>query len=403
MVCCCAFGAASARAAIYWGSGSGLGAANVDGSNLIDSYPYEISNAPPEGSIVAVAVNDTQLFWGDLSNEAIGTMALSGTPDGRVLFNEPKVRVDEALVPNVERPWGVAVDASHLYWASTAGAIGRSNLDGSAADRSFIAGLTSPCGLAVDGSHLYWGELETGAVARARLDGTEVEPEFITGAGDPCGVAVDAAHLYWANTAGSIGRAGIDGSDPEPAFVSSAGSPCGIAVDAGHVYWANFIEPGTFVSRADLDGSGAAPLVGEQFYAAMCGLALDSRVFQPRPVVTPPSSPIRFGPIERRKRGRLLVLPVYVAGQGGLTLSSPPGIGWQLDKGAPPPPWLGGTFRWTLKLWPGRGRVGKRIRRQLVDRRRAPVSLGFDWQEEGHTPVASKRRVAFAPPLRSQK
>ncbi|HEY6729980.1 MAG TPA: hypothetical protein VI039_03030 [Solirubrobacterales bacterium] len=398
-----ALSASQAAAAIYWGSGGGLGAANADGSNLIGSYPYEISNAPPEGSIVAVAVDGSHLYWGDLTKETIGSMALSDTPDGRVLLNEPKLWINEALVPNVERPWGVAVDASHLYWASTAGAIGRSNLDGSAADRTFITGLAAPCGLAVDGSHLYWGELETGAIARAKLDGTEVDPDFITGAGDPCGVAVDASHLYWANTAGAIGRAEIDGGDPDPAFIPSAGSPCGVAVEAGHVYWANFIEPGTFVSRANLDGSGAAPLVGAQFYAAMCGVALDSRVFQPRPFLTPPSSPIRFGPIERRKRGRLLVLPVYVAERGELTLNSPPGIGWRLDKGAPPPPWRGGTFRWTLKLWPGSGRVGKRIRRQLGNHRRAPVSLGFNWEEQGHTPVASKKRIAFAPPSRPRK
>jgi sugar lactone lactonase YvrE len=390
-------------AAVYWGSGRGLGAANADGSMLIGNYPYEIANAPPEGTIVAVAVNGTHLYWGDLTKEAIGSMALSGTPDGRILPGEPSVWVNETLVPDIDRPWGVAVDASHLYWASVAGAIGRSNLDGSAPDRAFIAGLTSPCGLAVDGSHIYWGEMEIGTVARARLDGTEVEPEFITGAGDACGVAVDAAHLYWANTAGAIGRAEIDGSDPEPSFIPTPGRPCGVAVDAAHVYWANYIEPGTFVSRANLDGTGAAPLVGAQFYAAMCGVALDSRVFQPRPILVPASSPIRFGPIERRKRGRLLVLPIYVPGRGDLTVTSPRKIGWRLDKGTSPPPWRGGSFRWHLKVWPGSGRVGKRIRRQLQNHRQAPVVLGFRWEEQGHSSVTSNKPIVFAPLPRSGK
>jgi hypothetical protein len=386
-----------ADAVVYWGSGIGLGAANVDGSMPIKNYPHEIVNAPPEGSIVAVAANGTHLFWGDLTNSAIGSMALSGTPDGHVLLNEPKPGINEALVPNVERPWGVAVNSPHIYWASTAGAIGRSNLDGSDADRAFIGGLNAPCGLAIDDEHIYWGDIELGFIGRARLDGTEVEPEFIVGAGEPCGVAVSASHLYWSSTSGPIGRAAIDGSAPEPAFIPTSGRPCGVAVYGAHVYWANFNEPGTFVSRANLDGSGSGPLVGEPHYAAMCGVALDSRVFQPRPLVLQPSLPIRFGALKRQKKGRLLVLPIEVPERGELTLTSPRKLGWSLDKGPEPPPWRGGTFRWTLKLWPGKGPVGKRIRRQLLNRRRAPVRLNFLWAQQGHTPVTTSKSAVFAP------
>lgn len=380
-------------AAVYWGSGSSIGAANTDGSMLIDSYPYGAANEPPDGSVVGVAVNGTHLYWGDLTNGAVGAMTLSNTADGRVAFGEPRVWMNEALVPNVARPWGVAVDSSHLYWASTAGAIGRSNLDGSVADRSFITEVKSPCGLAVDGDHIYWGELETETIGRAKLDGTEVEPEFITEAGFPCGVAVNASHLYWANTDGTIGRADINGDNPNRAFIPLAGSPCGIAVDAAQIYWANFVEPGTFVSRAALDGSGAGPLVGVQHYAAMCGVALDSRVFQLRP--PPVSLPIRFGQVKRKKKGRLLELPVYVPERGELALTSPRKLGWSLDKGPEPPLWRGGSFTWKLKLWPGKGRVGKRIRRQLQNHRRAPVALHFRWEQQGHTPVAASKRLVF--------
>jgi virginiamycin B lyase len=389
---------ATAPAAVYWGSGGGIGAANNDGSMLIGSYPYEIANAPPEGSIVGIAVNDTHLFWGDLTNGAIGSMVLSGTPDGRILFDEPKAWINEALVPNVERPWGVAVDSAHLYWASTAGAIGRSNLDGSAADRNFIGGLDSPCGIAVDGQYIYWGEIGPGTIGRARLDGSGVDPEFITGASDPCGVAVDGSHVYWSN-AGSIGRSDLDGgSAPSSPFIPNAGRPCGLAVDGSNLYWANFVEPGTYVSRANLDGGGAGPLVGAQYYAAMCGVAVDSRVFQPRPVLTPASLPIRFGSLKRRKRGRLLVLPVYVPDRGELTLTSPRKLGWNLDKGPEPLPSRGGAFRWTLKLWPGKGRVGKRIRRQLRHGARAQVNLTFNWEQLGRRPVTATRSVVFMPP-----
>lgn len=386
-----------AAAAVYWGAGGSIGAANGDGTMAIDSYPYGIANTIPQASVCGVAVNATHLFWADSANGAIGTMQLSNTANGRVDFTkEPMLAIDQALVANVSHPCGVAVDAGHLYWANTSGSIGRSNLDGSAPQREFIAGLSWPCGVAVDGSHIYWGDVTDGAIGRANLDGSGVEPEFIPGAGLPCGVAVSASRIYWSSEGpNAIGRADLDGGNPEPGFIPLAGRPCGVAVDAAHVYWANRFEPGIYLSRANLDGSGAAPLVAEPFYAASCGVALDSRTFQPPP--PPASLPIRLGPVKRQKQGRLLVIPVYVPERGQLALVSPR-IGWGLDMGPEPPPFRGGVFRWKLKLWPGSGPVGKRIRRQLEGKGKAPVDLNLSWEQLGRAPVLQAKHLAFVDP-----
>src|SRR5262249_24071058 len=75
------------------------------------------------------------------------------------------------------------------------------NLDGSGVNQSFIAGASRPFGVAVDAAHLYWTnqffspELSSsqGAIGRANLDGSGVNQRLITGLGDPIGVAVDAA------------------------------------------------------------------------------------------------------------------------------------------------------------------------------------------------------------------
>jgi virginiamycin B lyase len=67
-------------------------------------------------------------------------------------------------------------------------------------NRSFITGAQSPCGVAVDATHIYWAN-STGfvrvngsvvsTIGRAKLDGTAVDQSFIrTGAGIPQGVAV---------------------------------------------------------------------------------------------------------------------------------------------------------------------------------------------------------------------
>jgi hypothetical protein len=58
--------------------------------------------------------------------------------------------------------------------------------------------------VAVDASHLYWASSTgfsrgNGAIWRANLDGGNPQA-IVTGQDNPAGVALDAAHLYWANT-----------------------------------------------------------------------------------------------------------------------------------------------------------------------------------------------------------
>ncbi len=383
-------GAVRAEAAVYWGSNSMIGAANNDGTMPTGSYPYELANTIPSGGVCGVAVNGTHLFWADSANHANGSMQLADTLDGRVEINEPKVWIDQALVPGVGQPCGVAVDAAHLYWADTAGAIGRANLDGSAPERDFIDAAKWPCGVAVDGAYVYWGEVESQTIGRARLDGSEVDPAFIDAGATVCGLDATSTHLYWSGQEpNSIGRASIDGGNPEPNFIPMLRRPCGVAASSSHLYWAHWHEPGIYVSRANLDGSAAAPLVASQFYEASCGVALDSRAFRPRPPL--PSSPIVFGPVKRLKKGRLLELTVYIPEQGNLTLASPR-VGWRLEKGPVTSP------IWTLKVWPGKGRVGKRIRRQLRNKGRASVVLNFTWEHGGRAPISVTRHLAFVAP-----
>src|SRR6185436_13111989 len=106
---------------------------------------------------------------------------------------------------------GVAVDASHIYWAASA-SIGRADLNGTGVpDPDFITGTTNACGVAVDGAHVYWANGNT--IGRANLDGSSPNQNFITGT-TGCSVAVDATHIYWGNgslgNTGRIGRANLN-------------------------------------------------------------------------------------------------------------------------------------------------------------------------------------------------
>lgn len=260
------------RAHLYWadptldwtisqldplGSTATIGGANLDGTGVSESAVIGVE------SPCGVAVNATHLFWANRRQDAIGRSRLDGS------------RLNNLFARSAagSYPCGVAVDDRFVYWANhgstTLGTtIGRARLDGTEVDAGFVKGAFNPCGVAVDDQYLYWaneGQSSTsgGTIGRARLDGAEADPAFIrTDALLPCGVAVDATHIYWANSSGgAIGRARLDGSHVENTFVTGARWPCGVAVDTHYVYWGNAgASSGSTglpaIGRARLDGSG---------------------------------------------------------------------------------------------------------------------------------------------------
>jgi len=199
------------------------------------------------------------VYWINSSGDAIGRSNLDGTGVDRSFIT---------LAGKGDAIYAVAVDASHVYWADAAGegflgdgTIGRANLDGTGVDPSFIsdAGYGRVNGVAVDPAHVYWagGTSDTLSIGRANLDGTGVDQDFIAGPG-ALQVAVDSTHVYWADPdAGTIGRANLDGTGVDQDFITRThprqSIPTGVAVDDEHVYWTNFLDT---IGRANLDGTG---------------------------------------------------------------------------------------------------------------------------------------------------
>jgi virginiamycin B lyase len=384
-----AAGAPPAGAAVYWGSGGFVGAANLDGSNFVDGIPYGLANVPELGNVCGVAVAGGNLYWADPSRGTIGRTGLGFNPTGRVDFIKERVTIDEAFVSGLARPCGVAVDGSHVYWADTAGmAIGRADLDGGGVERNFIAGVSSPCGVGVGDGHVYWGNFVGGAVGRALPGGGEVEESFVEGATGPCGVAVDGAHVYWSNWDGtSIGRANLDGSASDNQFIGGLHNPCGVAVDDSHVYWTNWSARDP-VGRADLDGGNVVPsLLTTDFYLASCGVALDARIFAPPPL--PLSAPIFLGKMRRGLGKGVAYVNVKVPKTGGTVDVVSPALAWKFV-GAPVAD--GGYWVWHLKIGPGKtGRAANKLRKRLARNGSATVTLEVTHTEPNHTPYTATR------------
>jgi hypothetical protein len=239
---------ASASASVYWANSTAnaIGRANLDGSG-VNQRLVTGANDP-----FGVAVDAQHLYWTNFG---------SGSPHGSTIgrANLDGSGAEQRFITGADDPSATTVDGQHIYWTNIAsGTIGRANLNGTGIDQSFITGASAPVSVAVDGQHVYWGSGGSNAIGRANLDGTGVNQSFITGADGLAGLAVDGQHIYWGNAGnGTIGRANLDGGGVDQSFMTGAGVPNGLAVDGQHIYWTD--SNGGTIGRANLDGTGADP------------------------------------------------------------------------------------------------------------------------------------------------
>ena len=186
----------------------------------------------------------------------------------------------------------IAIDpvGEYVYWTDPVhGQIGRSKLDGSDYDESFISPVSGQLqGIAVvdapGAEYIFWTDLggyekEQGRIGRAGLDGGSVNPNCLTGLTNPRSIAASAEYVYWtipsvapAKTVkaedGQVGRADLNCNSAsvnsefiDPAFISPKASG-DIAVDGSHIYFSRVggITGKSSVFRADLDGKNGASI-----------------------------------------------------------------------------------------------------------------------------------------------
>jgi hypothetical protein len=140
---------------------------------------------------------------------------------------------------------------AYVYWTVSGNGqsgtgIGRADQDGSSVNHAFVSGASGPTGIVTDGAHIYWANSQTNSIGRANLDGSAADPTFIpnatTGSGLPTGVAVDGSSIYWTDLNQYVGKANLDGTNSSPHWVDDgAGSaPVAIAASGGNVYFSDF-------------------------------------------------------------------------------------------------------------------------------------------------------------------
>jgi virginiamycin B lyase len=201
-----------------------IGRARLDGTEVNQKF---IPNVGTEAC--GIAVNSSHIYWG--AGTTVGRANLDGSGKNNALIGEQGSHV-----------CGVDATSQFLYWANeTSGQIARGALDGSFAQPNYVAGVGIVCGVAVNSTHMHWASVGFAAIGRAPTTPLSQQNTFIdTEFGSPCDVALNSTHLFWTDRTG-VGRANLDGSGVNLEFVKDPlavpGTPstytdCGVEVDS---------------------------------------------------------------------------------------------------------------------------------------------------------------------------
>jgi hypothetical protein len=232
------------QASVYWGDGTGLMRAALDGSSAVALMPNP--------GISALVVDGTGIYW------ASPTDAANPRCTGAVAVTPLDGGTPTTLASSVcNWPWGgVAVDGTSIYidQSTPSPAVVKAPLAGgpwvSLAPVQLLAG-----GLAVDHTSAYWADYSAGLVWRVGLDGGT--PQTLASAqASPAHVAVDATAVYWMNVANPDFAPGTLGSVVKltllagcaPVTLASGLQPDygigarGIAIDSTSVYWRSYSD-----------------------------------------------------------------------------------------------------------------------------------------------------------------
>lgn len=220
-------GIAVGNGEIYWGwysANGGMFKAPIGGGTVTTLLPL----AP---AVLEIVVDSTYIWW-TREPDDIQRMPVAGLPDGGV----------EDLLSANPLSNGLTKDDVNIFWCNQQdGYIKKGDHD--LGNETPLQTGDVPWGVAVDATNLYWTEQGSGdnigrVMKASKVDGSN--PVELAGMqGSPNGITVDATHVYFANRhAGTINKVPIAGG-AVVVLATDQEKPVKLVVDGTHVYWAN--------------------------------------------------------------------------------------------------------------------------------------------------------------------
>jgi len=166
------------------------------------------------------------------------------------------------LASGLTCPWGMAIDATSVYWTTCGDPTGGYVLKVPKAGGEVVTLASGDrlSGIAVDATSVYWvagtSDASSGAIMKVTVGGGTPKT-LATRPGPPAHLALDDSYVYWSEQmGGAIMKVALAGG--APTTVASANLPWNVALDATNVYWL-----GTGVMKAPKSGGAAAQLSSE--------------------------------------------------------------------------------------------------------------------------------------------
>jgi hypothetical protein len=208
------FGVAVTPTAVFWAElNQFIGRANLDGSS---PQPQFINLGSASQNACGLTADNSFLYWTDTAvTGAIGRASQAG--------GAPSTDFISGAVADAN--CGAAVDNSFIYWSSV-GTVGRAGTDGSGATNGFIpaAGGAVVGGVAVNSQYLFWANPTSPTfIGRSNINGSAPNSTFIVGPSSPRLLAAAPSNKITVNSIKkkkSKGTASIDAKVSGPGQIT---------------------------------------------------------------------------------------------------------------------------------------------------------------------------------------
>jgi hypothetical protein len=224
--------------------GVGSNGASASGTASSDT----VSSAPGPGlpGLVTLAKGQT-CPWGMAIDATSVYWTNCGDPTSGNVLKVPKAGGEVVTLAAGDRLSGIAVDSTSVYWVAgtedaSSGAIMKVPVGGGT-PTTLASRAGEPAHLAVDTSYVYWVEQEPGAIMKVALTGGAAT--MVTMARLAWQIALDDANVYWLGqglmSAPKLGGAAIELTSGGPPMLPTAD----LAVGAANVYFTSGPPGGT--------------------------------------------------------------------------------------------------------------------------------------------------------------